>query len=273
MDERYTKIKNSAEQIQTKTDFIPEVAVILGSGLGDLTNEVETVCVIPYADIDGFPVPTVAGHAGRIVMGYLEGVKVALFEGRTHYYECKDMDRVTMTTRIIKMLGIDKLILTNAAGGISSHLSEGDIMILTDHITSFVPSPLIGPNIEEFGTRFPDMTHVYDVDTIEKIKTRTGELGINLKEGIYLQAAGPNYETPAEIRMYGMLGADAVGMSTTCEAMVARHMDMKVCAFSCITNMAAGVTGQKLNHEEVARVAKQSSENFKTIVKEAIKLM
>lgn len=273
MDERYELIKKIAEDIKDRTEFKPEIAIVLGSGLGVVTDAIQAETVISYSDIEGFPVPTVDGHAGRMVFGYLNGRNVVAFEGRTHYYECLDMERVTMTTKIIKMLGIDKIILTNAAGGIGPDMKVGDIMMIKDHITSFVPSPLLGKNIDELGERFPDMTEVYDVSVRRMVATRAKEINIDVKEGVYLQTTGPNYETPAEINMYRMLGANAVGMSTACEAMVARHMGMKVCGISCITNMAAGLGDGELSHEEVKQTVSKVSYNFKEVIKEVVSVM
>ena len=190
-------------------------------------------------------------HAGRFIFGYIENKPVVLMDGRIHYYEGYSMEQVVTPIRIMKMLGAKNLILTNAAGGIDSDFKPGDLMVITDQITSFVPSPLVGPNIEELGTRFPDMTHVYASDLINKLESIGKKYNLNLKKGVYLQTTGPNYETPSEIRAYKILGANAVGMSTACEAMVAVHCGMKVCGISCITNMAAGITGQPLDDKEV----------------------
>lgn len=271
MNHKLENIKNIAEDICSRTEFKPEIALILGSGLGVLADEIQVDTVLSYGDIEGLPVPTVAGHAGRIIFGYLCGRSVVAFEGRKHYYECEEMKEATLIIRIIKMMGIDKLILTNAAGGIGPDMKEGDIMMIKDHISSFVPSPLTGKNMDELGERFPDMTMVYDAGVIQMVKSRAKELCISLKEGVYLQTTGPNYETPAEIKMYAALGANAVGMSTACEAMVAKHMGMKICGVSCITNMAAGLGNKELSHEEVKKAVLKSSYNFKTVVKEAVK--
>lgn len=273
MDERLKKIRKIAEDINNRTNFKPEIAIILGSGLGVLADEIQADTIISYCDIEGFPVPTVEGHAGRIVFGYLCGRNVVAFEGRTHYYECEDMEMATRMIRIIKMMGINKLVLTNAAGGMGPDMKEGDIMMIKDHISSFIPSPLLGKNIEELGVRFPDMTTVYDEGVVRMVLSRAKEMHIPLKEGVYLQTTGPNYETPSEIRMYSAMGADAVGMSTACEAMVAKHMGMKICGVSCITNMAAGLGDRELSHEDVKKVVLKSCYNFKTVVKEAVKVL
>lgn len=273
MDARYEEIKKIADDINSRTTFKPDIAIVLGSGLGDLVKEIQEDTVIPYSDIEGFPVPTVEGHEGKIVFGFLCGRNVVAFEGRTHYYECLDMEKVVKQVRIIKAMGLDNIILTNAAGGINKEMKVGDVMVINDQITNFVPSPLLGDNIEEFGTRFPDMTHVYDEHVVQMILTRAKEMYIPVTEGVYVQTTGPNYETPAEIKMFEIMGAGAVGMSTACEAMVAKHMGMKVCGISCITNMAAGMAENKLTHEDVNRSAAKYSYNFKTVVKEAVKVM
>lgn len=267
MDNRYEVIKKIADNIRDRIKNVPEVALILGSGLGGMVDEIDIETIIPYDEIEGFPVPTVQGHAGRMIFGSICGKNIVAFQGRIHYYECKDMEKATMITRIIKAMGIEKIILTNAAGGIGPGFCEGDIMMITDHISSFVPSPLIGKNIEEFGPRFPDMTNVYDKQVIKQVVESAKKENIQLQQGVYLQTTGPNYETPAEVKLYAMLGANAVGMSTACEAMVARHMGMKICGMSCITNMAAGLGEKELSHEEVAEVANRVASNFKTVVK------
>ena len=205
-------------------------------------------------------------HAGRFIFGYIESKPVVLMDGRIHYYEGYSMEQVVTPIRIMKMLGAKNLILTNAAGGIDSDFKPGDLMVITDQITSFVPSPLVGPNIEELGTRFPDMTNVYASDLINKLESIGKKYNLNLKKGVYLQTTGPNYETPSEIRAYKILGANAVGMSTACEAMVAVHCGMKVCGISCITNMAAGITGQPLDDKEVVEVAANVADKLETIL-------
>ena len=273
MDERLKNIKKIADEISSRTEFKPEIALILGSGLGVLVDEIQVDTIIFYSDIAGFPVPTVAGHAGRIIFGCLCEKNIVAFEGRKHYYECKDMEQATLITKIIKMMGVNKIILTNAAGGIGPDMQEGDIMMIKDHISSFVPSPLLGKNIDELGARFPDMTEVYDSEVNKKVCAKAKEINVSLTEGVYLQTTGPNYETPAEIKMYASLGANAVGMSTACEAMVAKHMGMKICGISCITNMAAGLGNKELSHEDVKKVVQKSSHNFKSVVKEAVKVM
>lgn len=269
----YNKLLNCVKSIREKTDFVPEIGLILGSGLGDYAKNIDVVAKIEYSDIEGFPVSTVPGHCGRFVFGYVGGKKVVAMQGRVHYYEGYPIGDVVLPTRIMGLLGIKKLFLTNAAGGVNFDFKPGDFMMITDHITSFVPSPLIGKNIEELGVRFPDMSEVYSKSLRELIVQAAAEHSIELKEGVYVQLTGPNYETPAEIRMCRLLGADAVGMSTACEAMAARHMGIEVCGISCITNMAAGMTKEKLSHTEVQETADRVARQFELLVSSVIEKM
>ena len=262
----YTKLQKAISSIRAKTDFVPEIAIILGSGLGDFADNIETVATVEYNDIEGFPISTVAGHKGRFVFGYLGGKAVVAMQGRVHYYEGYPIGDVVMPTRIMGMLGAKKLILTNAAGGVNYNFKPGDFMIINDHISSFVPSPLIGANINELGVRFPDMSAVYSKRMRNIIAEAAVDCGISIKEGIYVQLTGPNYETPAEIRMCRTLGADAVGMSTACEAMAARHMGLEVCGVSCITNMAAGMNREPLSHKEVQETADRVAKQFCALI-------
>lgn len=266
MNSVYEKLTMCVESIRKKTDFKPEVALILGSGLGDYADEIQIEQTVDYTEIEGFPVSTVAGHKGRFVFGYVENVPVVIMQGRVHFYEGYPMTDVVLPTRLMGMLGAKKLILTNAAGGVNVEFNPGDFMLLTDHITSFVPSPLIGKNIDELGVRFPDMSEVYSKRMRDIIKETAEEMGIGLKEGVYMQFTGPSYETPAEVRLARILGGDAVGMSTACEAMAAHHMGMEVCGISCITNMAAGILDQKLSHAEVQETADQVAKQFKALI-------
>ncbi len=262
----YQKLVGCLKSVREKTDFKPEVALILGSGLGEFANDIEIVDTINYTDIEGFPVSTVKGHAGRFVFGYVGNTPVVIMQGRVHYYEGYSMADVVLPTRLMGMLGAKKILLTNAAGGCNPNFHAGDLMMITDHITTAVPSPLIGPNMEELGTRFPDMSEVYSKRLREVIRTCASECEIELQEGVYVQFTGPNYETPAEIRVAQAWGADAVGMSTACEAMAARHMGMEVCGISCITNMAAGISKVKLDHKEVQETADRVAKTFKELV-------
>lgn len=262
----YQRLMKCVETIRQRTDFHPETAVVLGSGLGGYAGKVQTKAEISYREIEGFPVSTVAGHEGKFIFGYVEKTPVVLMQGRVHYYEGYDMAEVVLPIRLMGMLGAKNILLTNAAGGIRKDFAPGDLMLITDHISSFVPSPLRGANLDDLGERFPDMSRVYDDALCGKVRKEAQKLGISMKEGVYVQASGPNYETPAEIRMFRSLGADAVGMSTVCEAIAAHHMGMKVCSISCITNMAAGILNQPLNHEEVQRVADTVKEKFESLV-------
>ena len=262
----YQKLEKCLHSLREKTSFQPQVALILGSGLGDYADDIQIEETVNYTDIEGFPVSTVAGHKGRFVFGYINKVPVVIMQGRVHYYEGYPMTDVVLPTRLMGMMGAKKLILTNAAGGVNFDFAPGDFMLLTDHITTAVPSPLIGENIEELGVRFPDMSEVYSLRMRNIIKDEADKLGIRLREGVYAQLTGPAYETPAEIRMCRSWGADAVGMSTACEAMAARHMGMEVCGISCITNLAAGMSTQQLNHKEVQETADRVAEQFKKLI-------
>lgn len=266
MNPVYEKLMTCVESVKAKVDFRPEVALILGSGLGDYADEIEIVQTVDYTDIEGFPTSTVAGHKGRFVFGYVDKTPVVIMQGRVHYYEGYPMSDVVLPTRLMGLLGAKKLILTNAAGGVNFDFKPGDFMMLTDHITTGVPSALIGANLEELGVRFPDMSEVYSAKMQEIVRETAKEQGIDLKEGVYAQFTGPNYETPAEIRMARAWGADAVGMSTACEAMAARHMGMEICGISCITNLAAGMSKEELNHKEVQETADRVAKQFKTLI-------
>lgn len=256
-----------------KGDFVPRLGLILGSGLGELAEELNPVGILDYKDIEGFPQSTVSGHKGRFVFAYIGEMPVVIMQGRVHYYEGYAMEDVVLPVRLMHRMGAELLFLTNAAGGISHKLSPGSLMLITDQITSFVPSPLIGENEEKFGTRFPDMSEIYNKELQHIIKKCAMEQNIDLQEGVYIQFSGPAYETPAEIRMARLLGADACGMSTACEAVAANHMGMKICGISCITNMASGISKTTLKHEEVKETADRVSGQFKTLVKAAAAAM
>lgn len=273
MNEIYDKIRKCCGQIRSKTSFKPEIALILGSGLGGYARNMNIELEIPYSMLEGFPISTVPGHDGRFLFGTVGGVSVIAMKGRVHYYEGYDISDVVLPVRVTGLLGAKKAILTNAAGGINLELRPGDLMAVTDHITSFVPSPLIGKNIDELGTRFPDMSGVYSKKLTDMIRRAALETGIDIKEGVYLQTTGPQFETPAEIRMFRTLGASAVGMSTTVEATAARHMGMEVCGISCISNMAAGILDQPLTHAEVQETADRVAGDFERLVTRLIELM
>lgn len=270
MNEIYEKLKKCIKSVREKTNFRPEVALILGSGLGDYAEEIQIEQTIDYTEIEGFPISTVAGHKGRFVFGYVNEVPVVIMQGRVHYYEGYPMSDVVLPTRLMGMLGAKKLILTNAAGGANYDFKPGDFMLITDHITTGVPSPLIGPNLDELGARFPDMSEVYSIRVRDIIKKVAADMGIQMQEGVYVQLTGPAYETPAEVRLCRTWGGDAVGMSTACEAMAARHMGMEVCGISCITNMAAGMSTEQLDHKEVQETADRVASQFKALVTEII---
>ena len=262
----YECLQEACAYVENKLPYKPEIALVLGSGLGGFADRLTIDQCISYGEIPHFPVSTVAGHAGCFLLGKINDSAVLMMKGRVHYYEGYSMQEVVMPVRIMAMLGIRNLILTNAAGGINPDYTPGTLVRITDQITSFVPSPLIGKNIDPIGTRFPDMTHVYDLALGEKLDAVAAKEHITLKHGVYLQTTGPHYETPAEIRMYQMLGADLVGMSTACEAMAARHAGMKIAGVSCVTNMAAGISTSELNHKEVQETANRIAEDFQTLI-------
>ena len=269
----YARIENAAQFIREKIrDFAPEIMVVLGSGLGHFaqSESVLKVCEIPYSQIPGMPVSTVSGHAGKFVFGYVGEACVMFMQGRIHLYEGYRACDAVMTIRIARLLGVKKLILTNAAGGVNLSFAPGDFMLITDHISSFVQSPLKGGNMEQFGTRFPDMSEVYSLRIQNVVKEASIKTGVAVKSGVYLQAPGPQYETPAEIRMMRSLGADAVGMSTVIEAIAAHHAGIEVGGISCVTNMAAGILNQKLSHSEVKEIADKAEANFSKLLTEII---
>lgn len=266
----YEKLKNCLKCVREKTDFVPKIALVLGSGLGDYANSIDIKATVDYKDIDGFPVSTVSGHEGKFVFGYVKDVPVVIMQGRVHYYEGYKMEEVVMPARLMKLMGAEVLFLTNASGGINKDYYAGDFMLIKDHISNFVPNPLIGANIDEFGVRFPDMSTVYRPELRETIKDCADKLGIKLHEGVYIQLSGPSYETPAEINMAAILGADAVGMSTAVEAIAANHAGMKVCGISCISNLAAGRSDKPLTHAEVKECADKAAPLFKKLITESI---
>ncbi|MBR6046102.1 MAG: purine-nucleoside phosphorylase [Ruminococcus sp.] len=268
----YRKLKSCYDAIRKLTRFIPKVGLVLGSGLGDFAEScVEIVDIVEYSALPDFPLSTVEGHKGRFVFGYIEGVPAVVMQGRVHYYEGYPMQDVVMPTRLMSMLGAQILMLTNASGGINTDFTAGDFMLITDHISCFSPNPLIGPNVDELGTRFPDMSEIYDGELRGIVKSAASDLDIGLKEGVYVQLTGPSFETPAEIRMLRTLGADAVGMSTSMEAVAARHAGMRVCGISCVANLACGLTDRPLTHAEVQESADKAAPRFKALVKESIR--
>lgn len=266
----YERLKNCYESIREQIPLQPKVALVLGSGLGDYADGIRIVSTLDYHDIAGFPVSTVSGHKGRFVFGYVGNVPVVIMQGRVHFYEGYPMEEVVLPIRLMKMMGAEILFLTNAAGGVNYNFHAGDFMMITGQIASFVPSPLIGPNVEELGERFPDMSHIYDENLSQILREVSHDLKILLQEGTYLQLTGPNFESPQEVKMCRILGADAVGMSTACEAVAGNHMKMRICGISCISNMACGMTEQPLSHIEVKETADQVAPKFKKLITEAI---
>ncbi len=258
------KIDEAVRYIRERSKVQPEVGVILGSGLGDVVDAVEVDVAIPYGEIPGAKASTVLGHQGRMIFGRAAGRRVVVMQGRVHYYEGYEMNEVMFLSRVIGRLGINQLVVTNAAGGVNTSYVAGDLMLISDHINFMGINPLRGPNLEALGVRFPDMTEAYPESLRAIARAVAKEIGIDIKEGVYLALSGPTYETPAEIRAFRTLGADAVGMSTVPEVIAMSHMNIPVLGISCITNMAAGILKQKLTHQEVIdttmRVQKQFTE-------------
>lgn len=267
------RVQKCVKCVRKYTDFIPKIAIVLGSGLGDLADTIKVEAILDYGDIDEFPQSTVAGHKGRFVFGYIESNPVVIMQGRVHFYEGYTMEDVVLPIRLMHALGAEKLFLTNAAGGLGDGFESGDLMLITDHISCFVANPLLGENDEAFGVRFPDMSEVYSKELQEIVLDSAKELDISMKTGVYLQLTGPSYETPAEIRMCKLLGASAVGMSTVVEAIAANHMGMEICGISFISNLAAGINETPLCHEEVKEAADAAAPQFQALVKLAVSKM
>ena len=270
MNMTYQKLMQCYDSLRKITDFKPQLALVLGTGLGNFADKIRIVQTVDYHQIDSFPVSTVEGHKGQYVFGYVDAVPVVIMQGRVHYYEGYEIQDVVLPIRLMKLMGAEILMVTNASGGICERFHAGDLMLITDHISSFIPSPLRGANIAQLGVRFPDMTDAYDPALREIIHKTAQKENIPLQEGVYIQLPGPQFETPAEIRMARALGADAVGMSTACEVIAARHMGMRVCGISCVSNMAAGMTGGPLLHEEVQQNADQVAPRFEKLVQRSI---
>lgn len=272
MGHLYDSAKEIASRIQAKCDRKVDLCVVLGSGLGAFVDALEDRVVIPYAEIEGFPVSSVHGHAGNLVFGRLDGKDLVVMQGRVHFYECGDLKRVTLPIRILRCLGCTRMIVTNAAGAANPDFNAGELMLITDHMNMMMAgSPLIGLNDDEFGARFPDMSEPYNYEMSDVLRKTAQELGILLREGVYCASHGPEYETPAEVRMFQKLGADAVGMSTVPEVVVANHMLMKVAGISCLTNKAAGLSATKLSHEEVMECGRQVAKDFVNLLREGVK--
>lgn len=256
------KINAAAEYLLEHVANRPTIGMVLGSGLGDFADTLENPVRVPYSEIPNFPRPTVAGHAGALVFGSKMGQDVVVLQGRIHFYEGVSMQELTLPVRVLSAIGVKTLILTNAAGGVNKSFEPGDLMLISDHINYSGANPLIGKNLDAFGPRFPDVSDLYTRDIREKVKIKAAAEGLKLQEGVYMMFSGPNYETPAEVRMARIVGADAVGMSTVPEALVAGHCGMRVVGMSCITNMAAGVLERKLDHSEVVETAALVHDRF-----------
>jgi purine-nucleoside phosphorylase len=270
MSDEYTRVQTAAAFVRARVPAAPEIAIVLGSGLGAFASHVEAAVVLPYEQIPGWPPATVIGHAGKLVTGIVRGRPVAVLSGRAHFYEGNPMANVVFATRVVGALGAKALLLTNAAGGINTSFSQGALMVIDDHINLVGTNPLIGPNDERFGPRFPDMTEVYTKRLRAVADRAAARHGLQLAHGIYVGLHGPSYETPAEIRFLRTIGADAVGMSTVAEAIVARHIGLEVLGLSCITNMAAGVLPQPLNHAEVMETAQRVRGAFIALIEEIV---
>ena len=270
MTKVYERLQRCYKSIEDKIPFRPRLALVLGSGLGDYAERIEIEASIDYHEITDFPVSTVSGHKGRFVFGHIDTVPVVIMQGRVHFYEGYSIEEVVLPERLMHLMGAEILFLTNACGSANPAYQAGDFMLLTDHILYSVPNPLIGANAEELGVRFPDMSEVYDPALRKEIFACAKDLGISLREGVYMQFSGPSFETPAEVRMAHILGADAVGMSTACEAVAGRHCGMRICGISCISNLGAGLSEEPLSDEDVKVVANRVAPLFKKLVTEAI---
>lgn len=270
MTKVYERLQRCYKSIEDKIPFRPRLALVLGSGLGDYAERIEIEASIDYHEITDFPVSTVSGHKGRFVFGHIGSVPVVIMQGRVHFYEGYSIEEVVLPERLMHLMGAEILFLTNACGSANPAYQAGDFMLLTDHILYSVPNPLIGANAEELGVRFPDMSEVYDPALRKEIFACAKDLGISLREGVYMQFSGPSFETPAEVRMAHILGADAVGMSTACEAVAGRHCGMRICGISCISNLGAGLSEEPLSDEDVKVVANRVAPLFKKLVTEAI---
>lgn len=271
MDHYLSIIQAAADALRARLDELPEIGLALGSGWGDFADRVEDAVRISYQDTPGFPATGVSGHAGEWVFGRIAGKRVAVMNGRYHYYEGHDQKTVTLPVRVMQLLGVKTLLLTNAAGGVNQSFGVGDLMLIEDHLCLTGASPLFGPNIDQLGPRFPDMTHAYDPDLRSLAMRVASEQGFDLKTGVYAQMPGPTYETPAEIRMLRLLGADAVGMSTVPEVVAARHGGLRVMGLSCITNMAAGVLDEPLSHAAVMEAGKRAAGRIHAFLEEMIR--
>ena len=266
----YERAEHATRVIRSRISVEPRIALVLGSGLGGFADDFEEAVGIPYEDIPGFVRSTAQGHAGRLVVGKIDGVPVLAMQGRVHYYEGYSLEEVTFAVRTFGLLGVKTLVLTNAAGGINVQLTQGALMVISDHLNLMGVNPLRGANDERFGPRFPDMSAVYSRELQELVIDEAKAIGVEVRRGIYGALSGPSYETPAEIHLLRNLGADAVGMSTVPEAIVARHMGLEVLGISCITNMAAGISDEPINHEEVMETGNRVRETFAELLRRVI---
>ncbi|MBR4224269.1 MAG: purine-nucleoside phosphorylase, partial [Oscillospiraceae bacterium] len=272
MSKMYQRLEGALNSIRAKTDFIPRIALVLGSGLEGITAEMDVRAEISYHDIEGMPASTAPGHTGAFIFGYLDEVPMVVMKGRVHYYEGYTPAETVIGVRLMGMMGAKALILTNAAGGVNWGFEPGDLMLIRDQIC-MIPSPLIGENVDELGTRFPDMSEIYSKRLRDAVKKAAMESGVSLKEGVYIQLGGPNYESPSEIRMVRTMGADAVGMSTATEAIAARHMGLETVGVSCISNLACGMSNKPLTHKEVQETADRVSAAFRKLIRNSVKIM
>ena len=266
----YERAQRATQFIHSRTSTAPSVAVVLGSGLGAFADELIDATAIGYDEIPGFAHATVEGHAGRLVIGKAGNVAVAAMQGRFHFYEGYSLEEVTLPIRVLKLLGVNTLMLTNAAGSLNTELTPGSLMVISDHINLMGVNPLISPNEEKFGPRFPDLSVAYDPDLQSLVIDEANAMGLSLRRGVYASLTGPSYETPAEIHMVRTLGADAVGMSTVPEAIVARHMEMRVIGISCITNLAAGVSSRPIDHSQVMEIGESVRGQFTELLRRVI---
>lgn len=260
------QIRGAADYILSRISYRPTIGMVLGSGLGDFADMLEDAVRIPYAEIPNFPVPTAPGHVGAMVFGKKQGKEVVVLQGRIHFYEGLSQQQITLPIRVLAAMGIKLLVLTNAAGGVNLSFGPGTLMMISDHINYSGANPLVGPNLDDFGPRFPDVSDLYTKALRDAVKAAAKEAGIEVREGVYMMFSGPNYETPAEVRMAKIVGADAVGMSTVPEALVAGHCGMEVIGISCITNIAAGLSDQKLDHSEVLDIANRVHDTFQNLL-------
>ncbi|MBQ3276508.1 MAG: purine-nucleoside phosphorylase [Oscillospiraceae bacterium] len=267
------RIQDCLAAVRARTSFVPEVAVVLGSGLGGFAESIRRVAAVEYTEIPGFPVSTAPGHAGRFIFGFVENTRVVCMQGRVHMYEGYDPADVVLPVRLMGAMGAKIFFVTNACGGMRPDLDAGKLMLITDQISCFVPNPLRGENLDELGVRFPDMTTVYDRELRDIVRASAEKNGVELKEGVYVQLPGPSYETPAEIRMLATLGADAVGMSTVVEVIAARHAGMRAVGVSCVANLAAGLSPTPLTGEEVIETANRTAPKFRRLLWDSIAAM